>query len=319
MLQVGLIGLGADWEGRTRPAIEKLRHRLEVRSVYAPVLPQAEQAAAELGCRVAQGLLSLIERDDLRALLVFDGAWYGGIPAQFACRAGKPMFLAGSLLDHLALADPLRQRTADSGVTVMPAFGHRYTPATSRLRELIATRLGKPKNIRVTAYIPVTSDIDFQATHAATRNALATAIDWCTCVVGSGSASVRENTEPQRLYTQLEFRRTGSEGPSSVASIHVADVACRTGEVRVADTSPVRFHVDIDCADGRACVDGPVNLTWEAGGEQHTESLSADRPELEVMLDHFSRRAVGGLIPVPTLDDVCRAFELADAVLRGIT
>lgn len=318
MLQVGLIGLGADWEVRTRPAIEKLRQRLEVRSVYAPVLPQAEQAAAELGCSVAQGLLSLIERDDLRALLVFDAAWYGRIPAQFACQAGKAIFLAGSLLDHLAVANPLRQHTAESGVTVMPAFGHRYTPATSRLRELIATRLGKPKTIKVTVYIPVTSDIDFQATHAATRNALATAIDWCSCVVGSGSASVREKTEPHGLYTQLEFRRSGSEGPSSVASIHVADVACRTGEIVAADASPVRLHVEIDCAEGRACVDGPVHLTWEAGGEQRTESLSGDRPELEVMLDHFSRRAVGGLIPVPTLDDVCRTFELADATLRGL-
>jgi len=318
MLQVGLIGLGADWETRTRPAIEKLRQRLEVRSVYAPVLPQAEQAAAELGCSVAPGLLSLVERDDLRALLVFDGAWYGGVPAQFACRAGKAIFLAGSLLEHLAVAEPLRRHTAESGVTVMPDFGHRYTPATSRLRELIATRLGKPKNITVTAYIPVHSDIDFKATHAATRNALGTAIDWCTCVVGSGSASARVNTESPELYTRLEFRRTGPEGPSCVASINVADVACRTGEVPATGSSPVRLHVEIDCASGRACVDGPINLTWEAGGEQRVESLAADRPELEVMLDHFSRRAVGGLIPVPTLDDVCRAFELADAALGGL-
>jgi predicted dehydrogenase len=318
MLQVGLIGLGADWEVRTRPAIEKLRQRLEVRSVYAPVLPQAEQAAAELGCSVAPGLLSLVERDDLRALLVFDGAWYGGIPAQFACHAGKAIFLAGSLLEHLAVADPLRQHTAESGVTVMPDFGHRYTPATSRLRELIATRLGKPKNIRVTAYIPVHSDVDFKATRATTRNAMATAIDWCTCVVGSGSASARNDTEPQGLYAQLDFRRTGAEGPSCVASITVADVACRTGEVPATGSSPVRLHVEIDCAVGRACVDGPVNLNWEAGGEQRVESLAADRPDMEVMLDHFSRRAVGGLVPVPTLDDVCRAFELADAALRGL-
>jgi predicted dehydrogenase len=318
MLRVGLIGLGADWEVRTRPAIEKLRHRLEVRSVYAPVLPQAEQAAAELGCSVAPGILSLIERDDLRAVLVFDGAWYGGTPAQFACHAGKPTFLAGSLLEHRAIPDSVRRHAAESGITLMPDFGHRYTPATSRLRELIATRLGNPKNISVTAYIPVDSDIDFKATHAATRNALATAIDWCTCVVGSGSFSARENAEPSGLYTQFEFRRTGSAGPSSVASIHVADVACRTGEIRAADSNPVRFHVEIDCPGGRACVDGPINLTWETGGERHTESLAADRPEMEVMLDHFSRRAVGGLIPVPTLDDVCRAFELADAALRGI-
>jgi len=40
------------------------------------------------------------------------------------------------------------------------------------------------------------------------------------------------------------------------------------------------------------------------------ESLDAERNETEVMLDHFSRRIVGGLIPIPTLDDVLRAIDV---------
>ena len=42
------------------------------------------------------------------------------------------------------------------------------------------------------------------------------------------------------------------------------------------------------------------------------ESLAAERSEIEVMLDHFSRRVVGGLVPVPTLEDVRRAQFIAE-------
>jgi hypothetical protein len=38
--------------------------------------------------------------------------------------------------------------------------------------------------------------------------------------------------------------------------------------------------------------------------------LSHDRPEVEVMLDHFCRRVVGGLIPVADLLDICRSLHL---------
>jgi hypothetical protein len=46
-----------------------------------------------------------------------------------------------------------------------------------------------------------------------------------------------------------------------------------------------------------------------------TESLTTDRTDVEVMLDHFTRRVLGGLIPVPTLEDVQRARELSAVVV----
>ena len=99
MLNVGLIGLGPEWERRYFPALVKLRHRIRVRSVYAPVITHAEQVSAEFDCDVAPGLVALMEREDVRALLVLDAAWYAGIPARFACQAGKPAFLAGLLAE----------------------------------------------------------------------------------------------------------------------------------------------------------------------------------------------------------------------------
>lgn len=52
---------------------------------------------------------------------------------------------------------------------------------------------------------------------------------------------------------------------------------------------------------------GPTTVEWTADGKQQSEELTAERTETEVLLDHFCRRAVGGLIPVPTLEDLMRA------------
>src|SRR4029077_5389566 len=122
-----LIGLGSEWQDRYRPALAKLQQRLRVRCVYAPGAPYAKQVAVELGCDVAPGIMALIERDDVRALLVLDTAWYSGAPAQFACQVGKPAYLAGRLVHRLEIAGGLARRAAETGVTLMPDFGHRYT------------------------------------------------------------------------------------------------------------------------------------------------------------------------------------------------
>jgi hypothetical protein len=72
----------------------------------------------------------------------------------------------------------------------------------------------------------------------------------------------------------------------------------------------------VQCQYGSASLEGTQRLMWQLENERFTESLSADRPAAEVMLDHFTRRVVGGLIPVPTLADWCQAFQLVDRALH---
>ena len=70
----------------------------------------------------------------------------------------------------------------------------------------------------------------------------------------------------------------------------------------------------IQCVNGTASAGtSRAGSSWEVGGERVVESLTSDRTDLEVMLDHFSRRVLGSLIPVPTLDDV-QAASLAAAL-----
>jgi predicted dehydrogenase len=321
MLDVGIIGLGPEWERRYRPALARLRHRLRVRSVYAPVITHAEQVSAELDCDVSPGLLALIERDDVRALLVLDAAWYAGIPARFACQAGKPAFLAGRLMNRLPMAEELMQRAAETGVTLMPDFSHRYNPGTSRVRELIASRLGRPLEIVIDAapsnLVPDGEDAPAVTAH----DLLASAIDWCTNLVGTVPGVVRaarvSSARPGfSSEIQIEFRRPAAGGDAARATVRLLDGISETADGECEGT-PISMAAQVTCARGVVLMQGPRQVTWEHNGERLVESLVADRPDVEVMLDHFSRRVVGGLIPVPTLEDLCRAYQLVDTALNS--
>lgn len=334
MLNVGLIGLGPEWEHRYKPALAKLRQRLRVRSVFAPVAAHAEQAAAELECEVSSGLLALIEREDVRALLILDTAWYAGVPAEFACQVGKPAFLAGRFDLRLPIADRLLRKAAETGVTLMPDFAHRYTPATSRLRELVASRLGRPQSIVVECSSPpVPSDGDARI---AAKDALAVTLDWCTNLVGtapvavetvteSGGGGTTEKSAPAAeerpghvqcspVEIRVEFRRPAAGGEQAVAWIRLAEHVPLPAPLADASGTSMGLRARVQCVNGTAWLEGPRQVTWESGSERSAESLTSDRPDVVVMLDHFSRRVVGGLIPVPTLDDLCRAFELIGRV-----
>ena len=322
MLNVGLIGLGPEWELRYRPALSKLKTRMKVRCVYTPVITHAEQVSAELDCDVAAGLVALIEREDVQALLVLDVAWYSGVPAQFACHAGKPTFLGGRFARRIPGADHLLVRAAETGVTLMPDFGHRYTPSTSRLRELIATRLGRPRSI--------VADVEARDSPAAdnhwqtgTQEIMAETLDWCSNLVGTPPTLVRFqpagaaalDTGEGRLEMYVEFRRRAGGGEVVSARIRLKDALGIGTAPDAAAARSLNLRAHVECLRGTALIDGPRQLTWESAGDKSSESLAADRPDVEVMLDHFSRRVVGGLIPVPTLEDLCRAYQLVEAAL----
>ncbi|HEY3963940.1 MAG TPA: hypothetical protein VGM05_05235 [Planctomycetaceae bacterium] len=319
MLQVGLIGLGSEWEQRFRPALGRLSKRLQVRSVYATVGSHAEQAAAELECDAAPGLLALIERDDVRALLILETDWHEGIPVWFACQLGKPVFLAGRLANRLCSTD-LHRQAAAAGVTLMPDLGHRYTPVTSRLRELIATRLGRPLTIDIAAGSGGHAGFDDVGSWGTARDSFACAIDWCISLIGTAPTAVvpvRHTDTAGMTGAQqydVEFRRPSSGGDAARATIRIAAAHHPAVSVNGGATGLLFPQVKIQCANGTALLKPPCGIVWDVGGQPVSESLTADRTDVEVMFDHFSRRVLGGLIPVPTLDDVQRARSLAAAL-----
>src|SRR5258708_32856776 len=117
-LRVGVIGLGRAWR-RYLPALHWLRDRFDVRCVYDQRPRRCETTARNLGCGIAAGVVDLLERPEVEALLLLGRAWFGLWPVAQACRLGKPVFCAPSLVHDEPHADGLRATVAAGSTPVL--------------------------------------------------------------------------------------------------------------------------------------------------------------------------------------------------------
>ena len=161
-LGVGIIGLGNRWEGRYLPAIRSLADRFEVRAVCEQVSHRARRAAAELNAIAADGFRVMAGRDDVDALLYLADQWYGPTPILAACDAGKAIYSAASLPGPRDEIDHLLARVEQSGIAFMAELSRRHAPATVRLKELIATRLGPPRMVFCHQRVPHPHDENWE-------------------------------------------------------------------------------------------------------------------------------------------------------------
>ena len=144
-LRVGIVGLGDAWESRHRPALRAMADRFEVRAFCDPVSHLAEQAAREFQATVVDGFRALTAREDVDANLMLSSEWFGPLPILAACEYGKAVYCAAALDIDPQRAKLVKARVENAGVAFMAEFPRRTMPATLRLKELIATRLGKPR------------------------------------------------------------------------------------------------------------------------------------------------------------------------------
>src|SRR5262245_36753781 len=80
-LRIGVIGLGRRWP-RYRQALEALAGEVRAVAVHDPSAHRADEEARALGCEAAGGVLELLERRDVEAVLVPGGAWPGLWPVE---------------------------------------------------------------------------------------------------------------------------------------------------------------------------------------------------------------------------------------------
>jgi predicted dehydrogenase len=316
MVNLGIIGLGPDWDTRYRPALAALRSRVRMCAVYDRVPNRAVAAAAALDADPVGGLRALLARRDVRGVLLLDSGWQGVEPLRMAVEAGKPTLIAAMPPASVDTLARLHLAGLSAGLTLMPEYPFRYQPATHRLLELIATQLGKPREIVVEAE---TCEPDAHPEGMLTGAACLSVIDWCRHIARTPPASVEakpakpaEPAEPGTAATgaagpgvnvKIEFRRPRLSGARAVAELRLSP-AC--GRVPAAPRFTVRTEF------GEATLTGPRRIRWSAGNGPHDEELSGERPETEVLIDHFCRRVVGGLVPVPDLADQTTHLRLLE-------
>jgi predicted dehydrogenase len=312
-LRLGVVGIGADWETRHRLALRSLGDRFEVRAVCTEVAQRAEQMAREWGAVAVDSYRSLAARSDIDALLLFPSNWFGVLPILAACDAGKAVY-CGAVLDvPTERAREIKRRVEDAGIAFMAEFPRRHSPATLRLKELIATRLGQPRLLYCHMRRSAKSD-PREESHAITREMIEL-IDWCRYVVGSDPSAVW-STCHQGLATNrvdyemmsLDFSPPGSFGVGALAQISCGQYLPNNWSEAASFRRPAAMQVA--CQKGVAFLDLPATLTWFDEAGRHTESLESERPVGEQLLTHFHRAVTSLVRRTSDLEDAYRALHV---------
>jgi predicted dehydrogenase len=324
-LRVGIIGLGEAWESRHRPALRALSDRFEVRAVCAEVAQRAEQAAREFSATAVDGFRALTMRDDVDAVLVLSPDWYGPLPILAACEAGKAIYCAAALDIDPARAREVKDRVEQSGVSFLAELPRRHAPATLRLKELIVTRLGKPRLLFCHQRVPVENKNARRYGNrcpAGIRD-LMELVDWCqyvageepTSVVGVQHLSGDGTGDADYQMMSLDFSPPGQLGQGALAQISSGHYMPRAWAEAITFRPPSALQVS--CDNGIAFIDLPSGLLWFDEAGRHMESLESERPVGEQLLNLFYRAVTSLVRKTSDLQDAYRALCVVLAAQRS--
>ncbi|QDU56481.1 Gfo/Idh/MocA family protein [Aeoliella mucimassa] len=328
-LRLGLIGMGNSWTSRHLPALRALGDRFEVRAVCDPVAHRAQQLAHEFRARSADGFREVAFAQDIDAVLLLSARWFGSLPILAACEAGKAVYCGASLDISADEAATLRNTVREAGIAFMAEFPCRLAPATVRLQELMATKLGPPRllfcNQRNTAEDPCSNQQNGNNGCASTLHMRQTIemVDWCRYLVGAEPKTVTGLTHSAEtlgspddyLLMVLDF-----EKPQGATSSPQAQIACGSYvRQKWAEATAFRRPADLQvvCERGIAFVDLPSSLVWFDSAGQHMESLESERPVGEQLLLHFHRQVASLLLKTASLEDAYRAMTIVLAAQQS--
>jgi len=315
-LRVGIVGLGDQWESRHLPALRALADRFEVRGICEQVAHRAKRAADQVGAAAVDGFRSLVSRDDIDAVLCLAEQWYGATPILAACDHGKAVYSAVSLPADPADAATLRRRVEESGIAFMAELPRRHAAATVRLKELIATRLGKPRMLFCHRRRPHATGP--AAPPADDEREMLEQVDWCRYVAGEEPLSViavrhaapTDGGDDYRMMS-LDFSATDRAGDGILAQISCGSYIPARWEEAVGFRPPAALQAA--CERGIAFVDLPASLVWFDTAGRHQESLESERPVGEQMLVQFHRRVTSLVRSMSGLDDALTAQRIVAA------
>jgi len=313
-LRIGVVGVGTAWESRHLPALRALSDRFAVAAVCDPVRHLAEQVARQFDSTVHDGFRALTRRDDIDGVLVLSASFFGATPIYAACDAGKAVYCAAAIELQDGQAASLRQRVEESGIAFMAEFPCRLSPATLRLKELIATKLGAPRllfcNRRRTS-----------GSHGERRDRcghdLVELVDWCRYVVGTEPTSLiatghhaAEGGQKDCLTVGLDFSVAGQTGIGPLADIRCGNYVSESLQESLAYRRPADLKVV--CERGIAFIDLPHTIAWFDEAGQHLETLDHERPVGELLLLHFHRAVESLVLKSSNLEDAHRAILIAN-------
>lgn len=325
-LRLSVIGLNDQWEKRYLPALRVLEDRFKLIAIYEPVAQRAASAAREIALATHDSYRALCRRSDIDAVLVLNPHWFGPLPILAACEYGKAVYLGSRVFLTLEETARIRDAVRESGVGFMVEFARRYSPATVRLKELIATVLGTPRMLfchRRLSHHLKHNGLPVGTPRSPLDLDLIELVDWCRFVVGRSPISVmgvrhRSSADgnPDYMMMSLAFDSVAESGNSDI----IAQVSC-------GKYLPPHWHEAINyrplaelqvvCERGVAFVDLPATLVWFDEAGRHQEMLEHERPLGERLLFCFHRMVTSLVQRMSDIDDLCQAQRMIESAKRS--
>lgn len=318
-LRLGLIGLGDHWQTRYLPALRLLQDRFDVRAVYSTISKLAENTASEFQADPVDGFRVLVDRCDIDAVMVLKPCWLGWLPVLAACEAGKAVYWAGGLDFDPKSQSSVRESIERSGVSFMTELPRRFAPATLRLKELIATRLGAPKLLFAHRRAAAVESGRKPTNRNAAHTDLVELIDWCRYVVSRDPdtvSSTRYGSDDSSEYRCMSLRFPGvsdSKGNLPAVTAQVSYGSYLSPRWSEAANFRPPAALQVCCERGVAFIDLPSSLVWFDEAGRHVESLETESPVGQQLLTQFHRSVTSLVRSLGSLDDAFRAASILNA------
>ena len=322
-LRLGVVGLGRLWEARYRPALARMADRARVVALYDQVARRATAEAAALRCAAVDGLTDLIDRPDIDALLLLTPQWFGLHPVALAAERGKPVYCALPVAGDPGGLEDLAPRIVAGGAAFVPELARRAYPASVRLKELLATKLGPARlilgHVRLGGFDRYGAPGPSSQTSPSTllQDPGGNVVDWCRWVFGAEPTTVQgvgavaiAGEVPGRDFESIAL---GFDG-GGLARVDIAQHhRAAWGENMRLPPAP-GFAVYAE--RGYAWLEMPDALRWVDADGPRDERLPLEPTLGEVLLDQFLKRIRGEPSDAPGLDDALAASRLV-ARLKG--
>lgn len=341
-LRLGLIGLGSRWHSIYQPSLRLMHERFKVNAVYHSVKAIARATAQEFQAEVCDGIQSLVHREDVDAVLILENDWYHTQAVRLACQAGKAVLCSSDIEMTELQAAQLLDVVGESGISMMTEFPRRFAPATLRLKELIATRLGKPQLVFCHRRIPCEAPQAgrLQTSRAVRmRREMIELIDWCAYVVGTNPDAVQgvehaaapqsanrspvqsmESTNGDACADSLDYDYKSMSLFFSQANPAVAQISCGT-YIPSNWNEAIGFRppadIQVCCEHGLAFLDLPNTLVSFDEAGRHVESLEGELPIGQQMLTQFHRNVTSLVRRFSGSQDWFRAIKTYEQAMQA--
>ncbi len=317
-LKVGLIGQGTEWNARYQPSLRLMQDRFDVRAVYSSVSALADNVARDFGAERSDGFRSMIARPDIDAVMILESDWYGLKPMLAACEFGKAVFCGASVDLLPEVASELKTHVDQSGIAFMMELPRRFAPATLRLKELMATRLGKPRLLFCHRRLPSEPEAprSQKPLQQRSQRELVELIDWCRYIVGAEPTWVQAIRHPSPgdvTKSDYQVLSLGFGDPETDPDAILAQISCgayipgKWGEA-VAFRPPAA--VQVSCEKGLAFVDLPSTLIWFDDAGRHQEVLDTELSVGQQLFKQFHRTVTSFVRKTGDLEDTYRALQI---------